>query len=104
MERAIQEVRTRKLTNKFDVLNTLMNYAEKLSPNGPEKKRLVLEAYTKLAAEDSANRGTYGVIPITTVELIIDTLIYASKTAIEYNKSTNFLSKLTAMCKKDSSV
>jgi hypothetical protein len=98
MDSAIAYIRQRNITDKFDVVRILMERAEQLSNDGDEKKKLVMEAYVKLNSEESA--GRYKLIPLNSIELIIDALVYASKTAISINQSTGCFDKIKGWISK----
>lgn len=99
MDNAVRYIQQNRVTDKFQIVKVLMEAAEKISNDGPTKKHLVLESYAKVAAAN-AHPGTYSAIPITTIELIIDAFIYASKSVMEFNQQTNCWSSFMALFKK----
>ncbi len=103
MDAGINYIKANGITDKFDIIRVLMEHAEKLSQDGPTKKRLVMEAYVKLNNMDSQVQKTYSMIPLNSIELIIDALVYASQTVIAINKKTGCFAKIKGLFKKKSS-
>ena len=87
------------ITDKFQIIQILMEQAERLTARGEQKKNLVLESYMKLN-EDGQGEQTYSVIPLATIQLIIKSFIYASKTAIHINEQTGCWTWFTGLFKK----
>ena len=75
-----------------------MEHAEKVSHDGEQKQKLVIEAYKDLvdarAASQDDRLKALPVIPIATIITIIEAFVYATKTAIAINKETNLFTKI----------
>lgn len=104
MESAIDYIKRNRVTDKFEIIKILMERAERLSPNGAEKKKMVIEAFVNLNNSDSRVEKTYSMIPLNSIELIIDALIFASNTAISINKKTGCFDKVKAWFSKKKAV
>lgn len=101
MQSAIDHIRRQKITNKFDIVKTLMERAERLTSNGEEKKRLVNEAYVNMVNDDAQRLPQlYSTVSLDTINTIVEAFIYVTKTAISVNKSTNCWSAFTSLFKK----
>lgn len=100
MDTAIDTVRQKKLTDKFDIIRALMERAEQLSTDGDVKKQMVIEAFVKLHESDPTSQRTFQAIPLNSISLIIDAIVYATKTAIAINKRTGCFDKFKQMFTK----
>lgn len=104
MDTAVDYIRQQKLTDKFQIIKILMEQAERLSADGPTKKKMVIEAYVKLNSVDANVQRTYSMIPLNTIEMIIDALVFASNTAISINKKTGCFAKVKSWFSKKPAV
>jgi hypothetical protein len=102
MDPAIDRIKREQITDKFEMLRILMERAERLSTDGPTKKQMTMEAYVHLVSSDKRYQQTYSMIPLATIELIIEALIYASKTAVAVNKKTGCITALKGLFTRSS--
>lgn len=99
MEKAVDYIKRNGITDKFQVVQILMEQAEQLSNDGDKKKELVIQAYTSIVASDTGNK--FQLVSFASIELIIEALIYASKTVIKINNSTGCLTKFMNLFKNN---
>lgn len=107
MDGAVQFVVDRNITNHLEILRILMERAEKLSDDGATKKRLVMDAYKQVLhaySKRAAGPGLQrlGMIPLSTIEAIIEAITYFTKVSISINQTTGCWTKITSWCKKKS--
>ena len=101
MNEVIQYVNSHSVefTSYLDIIKLLMEQAEKQSLDGAEKLTIVLHAW------DIIKNGTSFAIdlksvPTSTVQAIIETIVFATKTTIAVNKSTGCWTSFLALFKR----
>jgi len=96
MSPALKTIKDSNMTNELDIIKVLMERSERTKLDGRAKKDLVVKSYVDLVNGDSQK---YKMIPLNTIEMVIEALIYASKTAIAINEKTGCISMIKALFK-----
>ena len=96
---AIQYIQSRNIQDYIQIIKILMEYAEKQTTDGTVKLNLVLDAWNTLCLAPFY-REILANVSLTTVNNVIETIIFASKTPIAVNAATGCFSSFKKLFKR----
>lgn len=93
------KLHSEEFTSYIEIIKLLMEQAERESVDGLEKLTIVLHAWDTIKCSPTIATGLRHV-PTSTVQTVIETIIFATNTTIAVNKSTGCWTSFIALFKR----